>query len=344
MYQTESPAYCLADWIEQHCEHPGVAAAILRFAEAATHVDRLVALGPLAVMLDSVIGDNVPAAARRKVILKANQLFVDTLQHAPATVLMPDDGTFATPNLDAPLVVTIDPLGGPTDIDVNIPVGTIMSIFSNPEGDPTTAVLQPGIAQLAAGFVMYGSQTTFVLTHDQRTHIFTLDHCTSDFLLTRSDVRIPPRRCEYAIDASNYRHWDEPVRTYIDDCVAGLDGPHHDNFDMYWTTSLVVEALRICVRGGIFLHPRDNRSGFLDGHLRLVQQANPIALLIENAGGSATDGVHRILDLTPQSIQQRVPLVFGSRDHVENVARYHDDYHSIAERWPLSGHRGLYKA
>lgn len=344
MYQVEGPACCLADWVERHCDHPEIAAAIVRFSEAATRVARLVTLGPLAIMIDGVAGASTPGDARRQLVLKANQLFVDALHDAPVATLVADEhGAIAAPNHNAPLVVTIDPLEGSTDIDVNMPIGTIMAILPNPDGNPAAAVLQPGTAQLAAGFVVYGPQTTFVLTHGPHTHIFTLDHCTGDFLLTRANVRIPARHPQYAINASNYRHWDVPVRAYIDDCVAGLEGPQGKNFDMFWTTSLVAEALRICVRGGISLHPRDCRPGYRDGHLNLVRQANPVARLIEKAGGMATDGVHRILDIVPQSIHQRVPLIFGSRDHVDDVARYHADRHSIAERWPLFGHRGLFK-
>jgi len=156
-------------------------------------------------------------------------------------------------------------------------------------------------------------------------------------------LQIPAGKAEYAINASNYRHWDEAVRLYIDDCLSGAEGPRERNFNMRWIASLVAEAFRIFARGGIFLYPRDDRPGYQHGRLRLVYEANPIALLVEQAGGAATDGEHRILDIAPQQLHQRVPLVFGARDKVERVARYHREPHAIGERSPLFGRRGLFR-
>jgi fructose-1,6-bisphosphatase I len=206
------------------------------------------------------------------------------------------------------------------------------------------AFLRPGTAQLAAGFVVYGPQTALVLTLRAGTHVFTLDRRTNTFVLTRADVRIPAGRREYAINASNYRHWDEPVRAYVDDCIAGADGPRGTDFNMRWIASLVAEAFRILARGGIFLYPSDARPGYERGWLRLVYEANPLALVVEEAGGAATDGENRILEISPTALHQRVPLVFGCRHKVERVAEYYAGrLPSPGERSPLFGRRGLFR-
>jgi len=199
------------------------------------------------------------------------------------------------------------------------------------------------VNQLAAGFVIYGPQTAFVLTVLAGTQIFTYERGTGTFLRTRADVQIAKGKREYAINASNYHHWDEPLRAYIDDCLAGLDSPDRQQFNMRWIASLVAEAYRIMARGGIFLYPRDKRPGYQHGRLRLVYEANPIALLVEQAGGAAVDAERRILEIEPKKFHERVPLIFGARDKVERVVRYHNDRHSIGERQPLFGRRGLFR-
>jgi fructose-1,6-bisphosphatase I len=173
--------------------------------------------------------------------------------------------------------------------------------------------------------------------------VFTLDHSNGRYLLTRADIQVPLDKREFAINASNYRHWEEPVRAFIDDCVAGTEGPRGVNFNMRWIASLVAEAFRVLTRGGLFLYPRDDRPGYERGRLRLVYEANPMALIMEQAGGAATDGENRILDIQPQELHQRVPLVFGSRDYVEAVVRYHKEPASLIERSPLFGYRGLFR-
>jgi fructose-1,6-bisphosphatase I len=240
--------------------------------------------------------------------------------------------------------VALDPLDGSSNIDTDLPVGTIFSILPMPAGNgaPGAALLQPGTRQLAAGFVIYGPQTCLVLTLGQGTHILTLERRTSRFVLTHAAVRIPQRRREYAINASNYRHWDAAIRTYVDDCIAGAEGPRGENFNMRWIASLVAEAFRILVRGGIFLYPADRRPGYEHGRLRLVYEAQPIALVIEQAGGAASDGFERILDLTPRQLHQRTPLIFGSSDKVARVERYHAGPPSSSERSPLFVRRGLF--
>ncbi len=203
--------------------------------------------------------------------------------------------------------------------------------------------MQPGTAQLAAGFIIYGPQTAFALTVGDGTRIFTLDRGTRQFILTRPAVQIPEGRREYAINASNYRHWNAAVREYVDDLVAGESGPRGQNFNMRWIASLVAEAYRVLVRGGIFLYPRDSRPDYRAGRLRLVYEAFPIAFLVEQAGGAATDGERRILDLIPESLHCRTPLIFGSADKVARVTRYHAAPPSIVGESPLFAKRGLFR-
>jgi fructose-1,6-bisphosphatase I len=347
----------MASSLQDHLEgwagsDPGrvdAAAAVAAVAAAAARLAALIARGPLAGEQAAVVGGNADGYAQGALDVQADAMFAEALAATPAAALA-SEGREAPVAL-APggrVAVAVDPLDGSSNIDTNLTVGTIFSVLPAAgagEGGPAAAFARPGSAQLAAGFVVYGPHTSLVLTLRQGAHVFTLDREAGTFVLTRPDVRIPRARREYAIDASNYRHWEEPVRAYVDDCVAGADGPRGGDFNMRWNASLVAEAYRILVRGGIFLDPRDARPGHEQGRLRLVHEANPLALVVEEAGGAATDGLRRILDLEPGALHQRVPLVFGSADKVERVARYHDgSLGATGERSPLFGRRGLFRA
>lgn len=344
MSPIEHPGDRLADWVERFCPSPALGAAVVEIAGAAATVADLVAQGPLAGALGAVLGSNADGDAQKALDVRANEAFLDALRRAPVAVFASEE-TEAALALDsrAPLVVAIDPLDGSSNIDTNLSIGSIFSVLPNPGGDPNRAALQPGVNQLAAGFVVYGPQTALVLSFGRGVCAFTYDRRCGDFVLTRSDVQIPPGRREYAINASNYRHWEAPVRAYIDDCVSGAEGPRGEDFNMRWLASLVAETYRILVRGGIFLYPRDDRPGYHNGRLRLVYEANPIAFIVEQAGGAATDGERRILDITPGALHQRVPLIFGSRDKVERLARYFREPHGLGQRSPLFGKRGLFR-
>jgi fructose-1,6-bisphosphatase I len=200
---------------------------------------------------------------------------------------------------------------------------------------------QSGREQHAGGYVIYGPQCVLALTLGDGTAMFTLDPVARVFRLTAPRVTIRPESNEYAINASNYRHWSEGVRAYIDDCIAGTDGPRGTNVNMRWIASLVAECHRILARGGVFLYPGDARKGYARGRLRLVYEANPIAFLIEQAGGKATDGKANILDILPTGLHQRTPLIFGSADEIDRIVRYKADPNTIFERSPLFGRRGL---
>jgi fructose-1,6-bisphosphatase I len=225
-------------------------------------------------------------------------------------------------------LLLFDPLDGSSNIDVNISVGTIFSVLRCPHGadgkpgEPDEkAFLQPGSKQVAAGFAVYGPTTVLVLTVGDGTHGFTLDRETFTFVLTHPDIRIPADTQEFAINVSNQRRWEAPVQRYIDECLKGKEGPRGKDFNMRWVASMVADVFRVLCRGGIFMYPRDSRNQ--DGRLRLMYEANPMAYIVEQAGGAATDGAARILDLQPKGLHQRVAVVLGSKNEVEKVASYH---------------------
>ncbi len=336
----------LDGWAGADLGRRAVAGTVQAVAAAVVAIADLIGRGALAGALAAVVGDNSDGDAQKDLDVRANELIRAALEGTPVGVFASEENeTALVLNRGGPLALAVDPLDGSSNIDTNVSVGTIFSILpAAGDGAPEAAVLQLGGRQLAAGMAVYGPQTTLALTLGQGTQIFTLDRRDGRFLLTARDLTIPAGRREYAVNASNYRYWDEAVRSYIDDCVSGAEGPRGADFNMRWIASLVAEASRIFARGGIFLYPRDSRPGYQRGRLRLVYEANPIAFLVEQAGGAATDGERRILDIEPSALHQRIPLVFGSADKVERVARYHADPHSIGERSPLFGRRGLFRA
>lgn len=213
------------------------------------------------------------------------------------------------------------------DHAVNVSIGTIFSIPRCSEGVDAPAeahFLQPGAHQVAAGYCIYGPSTQLVFTAGRGVHGFTLDRDVGEFLLTQPAMTIPPDTGEFAINVSNQRFWEPPVRRYIDECLAGRDGPRGKDFNLRWIASLVAEVHRILNRGGIFLYPRDTREPRRPGRLRLLYEANPMALIVEQAGGGATTGTRRLLDLQPEALHQRVPVILGSRREVERVTGYHE--------------------
>jgi fructose-1,6-bisphosphatase I len=323
-----------------------VAATVRQIAEGARALAQMIADGALAGALGAVVDGATHGDQQKELDARANALFIEALRNAPVAVVGSEESPEALVlSPGDPLAVAIDPLDGSSNIDTDISIGTIFSILpmtGAANGAPGAALLQPGSHQLAAGFVIYGPQTCLVLTLGCGTQILTLERRTSRFVLTHPEVRIPEGRREYAVNASNYRHWDEALRTYVDDCIAGVEGPRGENFNMRWIGSLVAETFRILGRGGIFLYPADRRPGYEHGRLRLVYEAQPIALIVEQAGGAASDGFTRILDLVPRQLHQRTPLIFGSRDKVERVERYHAGPPSTSERSPLFGRRGLF--
>jgi fructose-1,6-bisphosphatase I len=320
-------------------------AAIAEIGAAAAEMAELIALGRLYGSIGAATDHkNTDGDVQKQLDLIADEKFIAALRRAPVAVVVSEElNEPLVLNEGAPIVVAIDPLDGSSNIDANVSIGTIFSILPvlPGAGEPTAHFLQPGRVQLAAGFAVYGPQTSLVLAIAGKTQIFTFDRRVGAFIRTSADVQIKEDATEYAINASNYRHWDPSVKIFIDDCVKGADGPFGRNYNMRWIASLVAEAYRILLRGGLFLYPGDHREGYADGRLRLCYEANPMALVAENAGGAATDGHRRILDILPASIHVRSPLIFGSVWLVDLVSRFYADPHFSPERAPLFAQRGL---
>jgi fructose-1,6-bisphosphatase I len=221
-------------------------------------------------------------------------------------------------------LLLFDPLDGSSNIDVNISVGTIFSVLRCPKGVDVAnekCFLQPGRKQVAAGFAVYGPTTQLVVTVGDGAYAFTLDRETFTFVLTQEKIKIPADTAEFAINTSNMRRWEAPVKRYIDECLQGKEGPRGKDFNMRWVASMVADVFRVLSRGGIFMYPRDSKNK--DGRLRLMYEANPMAFIVEQAGGMATDGKTPILDIQPQKLHQRVAVILGSKNEVERVTSYH---------------------
>jgi fructose-1,6-bisphosphatase I len=247
-------------------------------------------------------------------------------------------------------LLLFDPLDGSSNIDVNVTVGTIFSILRAPPGvtHPTVAdFLQPGTKQIAAGFALYGPTSMIVITLGDGVHGFTLDREIGAYTLTHPNMRIPETTCEFAINASNERFWEPPVRRYVEECIQGKTGPRGVDFNTRWIASLVAEIYRILIRGGLFMYPRDTKDTSKPGRLRLMYEANPMAMIVEQAGGAASTGRERVLDIAPTTLHQRVPLILGSRAEVERLIAYHKYYDEGEEptfETPLFHKRSLFRS
>ena len=313
-------------------------------AEAVTAISQRLALGALAGRMGDITGVNSDGDVQKALDLYGHNKVMAALALAPvAEVASEESEEITVIDPKAPLAVAIDPVDGSSNIDTNLSIGTIFSI--RPAGCPGRPELRSfggnGLGQKAAGFAVYGPQTSLVLTLGAGVDIFTLDRRQGGFVLTRSGVRIPPGTHEFAINASNQRHWGQPVRAYIDDCREGADGVRGSDFNMRWPACLVADAFRILVRGGIYLYPADRRPGYGSGRLRLIYEGAPIAMLMEQAGGRASTGRERILAVEAEALHQRVPLIFGAADEVERVERLHCFPEPRTESPPLFAQRGL---
>ncbi len=325
-----------------------VSKVVRRLAITAVEIRNTINQGVLGKAFSHNSGSkNADGDAQRALDILADDMFLESMRQAPIALYGSEE--LAHPALldpDAPLALAIDPLDGSSNIDTNISIGTIFSILpvvGQPDSEPGASFFQKGERQLAAGFFIYGPQLALVLTLGSGTHIFVFSSRLGTFVQAYDSVVIADRSHEFAINAANYRYWNEAVRLYIDDCLKGTEGPRERDFNMRWIASLVAETYRILMRSGVFLYPGDNRKGYGEGRIRLIYEANPIAFLVEQAGGSATDTATRILDLIPKSMHQRVPFVFGSSREVARISRYHSEPSNIGERAPLFSKRGLFR-
>jgi fructose-1,6-bisphosphatase I len=303
-------------------------------ARACKRISISVNKGALGDVLGSAGTDNVQGEAQKKLDVIANEVLIDANEwggHLAAMASEEMEAMYAVPNRypQGEYLLMFDPLDGSSNIEVNVSIGTIFSVLKKPEnGGPHAGVseqdfLQCGSKQVAAGYCIYGPQTTLVLTVGDGVAMFTLDREQGSFVLTQEDIRIPEDTKEFAINMSNMRHWDAPVRRYIDECLAGKDGPRGKDFNMRWVASMVADVHRILMRGGIFMYPWDKREPQKAGKLRLMYEANPMAWLVEQAGGAATNGKQRILDIQPKKLHERVSVILGSKNEVERVTAYH---------------------
>jgi len=300
-------------------------------ARACKSIAIAVGKGALGGVLGSAGTENVQGEVQKKLDVLSNEILLEANEwggHLAALASEEMDDPHPIPHRypKGEYLLVFDPLDGSSNIDVNISVGTIFSVLRCPNGvkEPDEkAFLQPGTSQVAAGYAIYGSSTMFVLTLGNGVHAFTLDRELGSFVLTGSDLTIPAETREFAINMSNMRHWEAPMRRYIEELLAGKTGPRGADFNMRWVASMVADVHRILTRGGIFIYPRDLKDASKPGKLRLMYEANPMAFIVEQAGGAATTGLTRILDIQPESLHQRVPVFLGSKNEVELATHYH---------------------
>lgn len=340
----------LSGYAEQGKLQADVAAVISRLAIAAVGVRDIINDGALgAAFAGGKRGShNATGDIQHELDVHADELFMAAMHHSPVAL-------YATEELERPvrfsrqagIAIAIDPLDGSSNIDTNVSIGTIFSILPVVQGedgiDRDATFLQPGTAQLAAGFFIYGPQLALAVTWGEGLQLFIYSGRKQAFIRVDPGRAIAKKASEFAINASNFRHWEDPVRHYVDDCLKGTSGPREKDYNMRWIASLVADCYRIIMRGGVFLYPGDQRAGYGQGRLRLVYEANPIALLMEQGGGKATNGEARILDLVPTGLHQRTPLIFGSADEVDRIGSYFTEPEANAERSPLFGIRGLFR-
>jgi fructose-1,6-bisphosphatase I len=300
-------------------------------ARACKTISHSVGKGALGDVLGALESENVQGEVQKKLDVISNEILLEANEwggHLAAMASEEMESIHPIPNRypKGEYMLLFDPLDGSSNIDVNVSIGTIFSVLKAPEGmvNPTEQdFMQPGSKQVAAGYAVYGPQTMLVLTTGNGVNCFTLDREMGSWVLTQRNMQIPAKTREFAINMSNQRHWHPPVQRYINELLAGSTGPRGTDFNMRWIASMVADVHRILNRGGIFMYPADIRDPSKPGKLRLMYEANPMAFIVEQAGGMATDGKHRILDIQPEKLHQRVPVFLGSRDEVAVVTGYH---------------------
>ena len=301
---------------------------------ACKRIAYLIGKGALGGAHGAAAGENVQGERQMKLDVIANDIFLRTNEwggHLAAMVSEELEQVYAIPAQypRGRYLLVFDPLDGSSNIDVNGAVGSIFSVLRCPEGLTEPAArdfLQPGTEQVCAGYAIYGPTTMLVLTFGRGVHGFTLDRELGEFILSHPDLRIPAATSEFAINTSNERFWEPPVKRYISECLAGASGPRAKDFNMRWIASFVAEVHRILIRGGLFMYPMDSKDAAKAGRLRLLYEANPMAFLVEQAGGAASTGRGRILEVQPDGLHQRAPVILGSKDEVERIARYHGEH------------------
>ncbi|MBK7592896.1 MAG: class 1 fructose-bisphosphatase [Betaproteobacteria bacterium] len=321
---------------------------------ACKYIAVAVAKGPLAGTRGSTGNINVQGEEQKPLDMISNDIMLKCCEWGGYLAGMASeemDEPYAIPDIypRGRYLLVFDPLDGSSNLDVNVTVGTIFSVLRAPEGviDPAVAdFLQPGTKQVCAGYALYGPSAMIVLTLGTGVHGFTLDPDIGAYILTHPNLSIAPDTHEFAVNASNQRFWEPPVKRYVEECVAGKSGDREKDFNMRWIASMVAEVHRILMRGGMFMYPKDSKDPSKPGRLRLLYEANPMAMLIEQAGGAASTGRGRILEVKPEALHQRVPVILGSRNEVARLERYHAEYDRGEDQpfsSPLFNERSLYR-
>jgi fructose-1,6-bisphosphatase I len=300
-------------------------------ARACKHIAIAVNKGALGDVLGTAGSENVQGEVQKKLDVIANEVLVEANEwggHLAAMASEEMDSIHVVPNRypQGEYLLLFDPLDGSSNIDVNVSIGTIFSVLKkvgHTRGVSEEDFLQPGRQQVAAGYCVYGPQTTLVLTVGDGVAMFTLDRETGSWVLTQDGLKIPEDTKEFAINMSNMRHWAPPVKRYIDECLAGSTGPRGKDFNMRWVASMVADVHRILTRGGVFMYPWDQREPEKPGKLRLLYEANPMSFLVEQAGGASTNGMQRIMDVVPGKLHERVSVILGSKNEVQRATAYH---------------------
>ncbi|MDQ2187889.1 class 1 fructose-bisphosphatase [Alcaligenaceae bacterium A4P071] len=313
---------------------PEVRLLIEVVARACKAIGHAVGKGALGGVLGSLDSENVQGEVQKKLDVMSNDILLEANEwggHLAAMASEEMETIHPIPNRypKGEYLLLFDPLDGSSNIDVNVSIGTIFSVLKAPQKEAGQAVteadfLQPGSSQVVAGYAVYGPQTMLVLTLGAGVAVFTLDREQGAWILTNDNLQIPADTKEFSINMSNMRHWDTPVKRYIDDCLAGEEGPLAKNYNMRWIASMVADVHRLLTRGGIFMYPWDKREPNKPGKLRLMYEANPMSFIVEQAGGRAITGTERIMDIQPDQLHQRVSVVLGSRNEVDRVKSYFD--------------------
>ncbi|WP_428309944.1 class 1 fructose-bisphosphatase [Hydrocarboniphaga sp.] len=330
-----------------------LSALLIDVAAAIKGISAMVSKGALGDHLGSAGTQNVQGETQKKLDVLTNELMLRQCEWGGqlagmVSEEMDEPFTVPSPYPRGAYLLAFDPLDGSSNIDVNVAVGTIFSVLKHADRKPpqTASYLQNGDRQIAAGYAIYGPSTMLVISVGRGTHGFTLDRETGNFVLTHPDLTIPADTGEFAINVSNERFWEPPITRYVGECKAGRSGIRERDFNMRWIASMVAEVHRILMRGGVFMYPRDTRDPSKPGRLRLLYEGNPMAMLIEQAGGCASTGRGRICELPPSQVHQRTPVILGSRNEVERIERYHREYDEGSDRpfvSPLFNERSLYR-
>jgi fructose-1,6-bisphosphatase I len=315
----------ISDCAKSNSEIP--ASLLVSVASACKLIAKQVEQGALAGIIGSAGSGNVQGETQQKLDIISNDILLEACGKDITLAAMASEEmeTIYPANDAGKFLLLFDPLDGSSNIDVNVSIGTIFSILKKQHQGPASEkdFLQSGVAQVAAGYVVYGPQTTLVYTTGQGVHMFTLDHETSEFLLIKENIQISVDTKEFAINMSNMRHWDQPVKRYVDECLAGTEGAREKDFNMRWIASMVADVHRILCRGGLFMYPWDKRDPKKPGKLRLMYEANPMSFLVEQAGGASINGQERIMSLPAEQLHQRVSVILGSKNEVDLLQKYH---------------------